>query len=963
MKFLKHILITALIFSLATQSFAMETARAMEIVSRNYIGRMNDHKTNPADDIIPGYSGTLNQLFERGPNTEPVPKESLKAIQGNVFKALIGNALIHGDNMLLRTHSIDKVDTSLFRHHEIIRIGQQLSQRIGQQLSQRFVLETAVDSVDDVLATIGTFDEINLLKTYGGIEIEDLKAWFRDVYKDHAEGLARTDGMYWRQPASYNSLDLKACERKAEGKIKQYYSRPTAASASHVAPEQMGGNPFRVDNNHVAYNGKQVHFTDFTRFYEPIRALKGEKEKKEWLISNLPRKLEGLEIDWSSMDEAAIITLCTHFVSAFKQAYYKLVNPGNPYSAAAKKGPKISAQDRDQVEGDMRARNTFLRSQPIDESAEDIEIATAIARKFFHTSRKVSASAAASIALHEEKAETNVDVKPVTLLSSATIHGDTSPSIDGLDEQRQGYATQLSNGAYINFFIYLNNHIVPKMNSDKKQIHAFFDINPELKDHVVLEAIVRNKDTDKFDNDFRRAKDIADRGLIWTKAAQFTRGHWWTVSVERQGPEKYLLKIWNSTGAIAKGNDEENATILKQLFASANGIAEGNIRTETIQLGRQISANSCGIWVFEVVKQLVETGTYTAPISSEKENAETEADWIDMLMAYTNIVLSEMHVTDPAIEDEIQRIRTLRHAVAEFSYAAYEQLAGEENFLYFERLQKTIKKAYGENTKKFIESINNRIIERSGTDTPEMIYTVAIRSITDPLKDNTSIYNGAMALPEHIKDKLVVVLTALRNEAVSGIKQDTGVPHLPHIKHLFTHFIAYLHQHYAHDREMIEYAQGIFAKIDSPSVLEFMSDGAYDKPQIRWNLGKVNDGLLLPPIMAFDIISKQIQDFYKIKINIGGKEKLVDDLVGVFLELLEKGRTPEIALQTMYTTYYPHSADARFYQEFKHKFKLACEELKNEAVLKHARKGVAQPRPAITAERVLSILALHGRPA
>lgn len=191
MKFLKHILITALTFSLITQSFAAETARAMDVVRKSYAGRMAAYNEDPTNNIIPRYTGTLNQLFAKKPSARPASKEEKE----DILKAVMGAALIHGDNMSLPAHGVSSKDTSIYRHHEIIRITQELSQRLaGSIIDNDF---SAIDQIDG-------FDGIDLLKTYGGIEIDKLKTWFKDVYNTHT-GLLHRDGTggYWRNPALY----------------------------------------------------------------------------------------------------------------------------------------------------------------------------------------------------------------------------------------------------------------------------------------------------------------------------------------------------------------------------------------------------------------------------------------------------------------------------------------------------------------------------------------------------------------------------------------------------------------------------------------------------------------------------------------------------------------------------------------------------------------------------------------
>ena len=150
---------------------------------------MNNNKN--IKNIIPRYTGTLNQLFAKKPSTRPASKEEKE----DILKAVMGAALIHGENMSLPAHGVSSKDTSIYRHHEILRITQELSQRLaGSIIDNDF---SAIDQIDG-------FDGIDLLKTYGGIEIDKLKTWFKDVYAAHT-GLLHRDGTggYWRNPALY----------------------------------------------------------------------------------------------------------------------------------------------------------------------------------------------------------------------------------------------------------------------------------------------------------------------------------------------------------------------------------------------------------------------------------------------------------------------------------------------------------------------------------------------------------------------------------------------------------------------------------------------------------------------------------------------------------------------------------------------------------------------------------------
>lgn len=172
---LNKFLFAVITFSLVTQSFAMQAVRD------NYRWRHEAYNPFPADDRIPGYTGELNKIFRNKPSNKPAKPEEKR----DILKAVMATALIHGDDMSLPAHGIDPNNVDLFRHYEILRITQEISQKLFKNL--------ASDTLPNVLGEIRGIRDVNYLQTYGGITVGMLEEWFIEARNEHISGWSRIE--------------------------------------------------------------------------------------------------------------------------------------------------------------------------------------------------------------------------------------------------------------------------------------------------------------------------------------------------------------------------------------------------------------------------------------------------------------------------------------------------------------------------------------------------------------------------------------------------------------------------------------------------------------------------------------------------------------------------------------------------------------------------------------------------
>ncbi|MBY0281526.1 MAG: hypothetical protein K2W94_05135 [Alphaproteobacteria bacterium] len=440
-------------------------------------------------------------------------------------------------------------------------------------------------------------------------------------------------------------------------------------------------------------------------------------------------------------------------------------------------------------------------------------------------------------------------------LSSATIFSQRAEMIEGLDEDKQRYAYEFSDGSFIDFFLYWRDFLLPKLHAQGLPIHAYFDVKTG---HVVLENILKEQTSGKFNDDFHVAKNVADQRIIWIKAAQFTVGHWVTVSVSKQSNNQYEIITWNSGGASSKPYDDERITVLKRMFARANGLQEDSITTRTIQLGNQVSNQSCGIWVFDVIENLTRTGSYDNRMRSAAQKAQREADLSDQLVAYANLRTLRAEINDDTLRQEIQRIRRERTVKVEFNSNVYGILKGETYYDYFERLIATIKKAFNANAsvQKFIHGVYQDLMSVASIDPNQ--YPLIINGLRAALVVHPDNYVALNALIPQIKQSLIDAIEKIRDNHGDNVSAE---PDLNEIESLVNDFFYYT-QHRLLGSPLIGYVQAIRANLSTSRVLNFLKDGSQQNKEFLDALATLDDDIALAPRMNFSTIQKLIRKYY-----------------------------------------------------------------------------------------------------
>ncbi len=662
-----------------TQSFAQA---AIDIVRNNHRNRQGAYNKEPIDYLIPGYTRTINGILKNEPSATPASDAEI----ADVLKAVMGTAIIHGSGEKIDLAHRHESSPS-YKHFKILELTEMLSQHFS-----RMIKPTAFSDKDTVIGLILSLrkEHINqalaLLGTYNAKITPDLFTdLFATVYHEHItgankEGADSIRGFNGPDPLS----DVLAASARSSGGSGG--GGGSAVARSHAIPT----NPFSVREKQYIVFGDQKEvlsnkWDGLCEIYAINIATKTEHEAMRYLLNTKFNTQKSL----LSIEDA---------LEAFKAVFlpeYKRYLAGQVPQPAVVSAP-VAAREPEAVV--VRPAQQPL-APPAQLSAPLSLHGKAAARPVPPQQIQmplVRASAAAEDPREIEASYTTFDTWKRTAVgqnvsqiaqSSAltTSQAGIRAELDAKDS-RQNFPYELTTQAFVNFFHYINQYVIPTMRVQNKKVHAYLDIN---HDSLAFENV---RDNNVPTQQLQRAKQIADSGLIWVKPVQFNPGHWWTLSVQKELNGTYLIKIWNSSGSDhAREIDRKYEEQIKRLFSQANELTQAKVRAESKQLGVQIGTLSCGIWVLNVIQNLIEHGDYNPAFATDREKVMAEADLIDRLLAYTALALARQEVNEIALNNTIKQLRATRHAAGVvYDEWAYEPIQGEMNTDYLGRFYTTL---------------------------------------------------------------------------------------------------------------------------------------------------------------------------------------------------------------------------------------------------------------------------------